>query len=352
MLSLSETLHQLKNTQIEYTEMLLFFLSVLALAGINTSATNSIDVSRIDGASIKDAYKEMNIQLVRDVPPCDIEATMSKVKELLAKEANGRAISSFFKFLTGQAKVSQAYKLFGALSKLTEGHRCDANAINILKQNDLASEGRAHANLSSGECRKRVENVLLHYVKLSIEECPQVHADLMRQNLANFDSRQWKYVRRLTEDEFSSHWEDLMRHNVEKRDALVQLALDTERFMFTELVQGTNLYHHLDTMLTQFDSEQKQFLKPVVDEATGLTKINESKIEELFQEYAMKPCRNYVKTFGPNIFEPEIYLASFKHEPLRGDEGFYSNWVRYNICKFYIAFERKLLREVKLTANI
>lgn len=58
---------------------------------------------------------------------------MDAVKEYLVKET----------FV--QAKVSTAYQLFEALSQLTRGNRCDANAI----KNDLASGRRAISDLDT-----------------------------------------------------------------------------------------------------------------------------------------------------------------------------------------------------------
>lgn len=333
--------------------MLLSLTSIIALAltGISTRA-EIIDVSQIRGDSLIDAYKEMNAQLVRDFPACNTEATMNAVKGILAKEINGREISSLFKSLTGPAKVSQAYKLFGALSQLIEGHRCDANAINILKQNDLATEGRARKYLVTGaDCSKRVEGILLHYVRLSYRECPKVHADLMRQTLNNFDDRQFNHVHRLNEGKISKYLKDLRYDQIEGNEALVQLALNTRKIMLNDLTQGRNLYYNLYGVLAQFEPEKKHYLKPIVDDRTGSSKIDGSKIGDLVEEQVMRPCRNYVEAFGTNIFEPEIYLASFNHKPLSDDQEFYLNWINYNICKVYVEFEQQLLSGVKFSAS-
>lgn len=328
---------------------MLVLISLVALGGINVIATGEIDVSGINGKEIKDAYNDLNVQLVKDVPACGIDETMKAVKDYLSENVDRKSTFSNSELTKGSPKVNEAYRLFGALSQLDNGDRCDASAINILKQNDLASERRSHSNLGRRECRKRVETVLLHYATKSTQECPRVHADLMRQKLENFDQREFRYLDKLTERVISMYLDHFKQAGVNRADSVVKLAFHSEKMM-SSLIQ--DFRYRLEAVLDKFAPDQKKYLSPIDDESTGLVRIDEAKIEELFNEYGIGPCKNYVTTFGPDVFEPEIYLSSYKHEPVEGDEEFYLNWTRYNMCKVFIQNEKRLLESVKFGASI
>lgn len=324
---------------------------LLALTGSIEVDASQTDVSGINGEEIRSAYDEMNVKLVEEVPACDIQGTLDNVKAHLAEYSNTGISISISRLITGQSKLHQAYVLFGALSQLTDGHRCDANAINILRQNDLASGERAHSIPDKGECRKRVETVLLHYVNRSIRECPQKNADTMRQKLEHFDSDQFIQVDLLTKGVISNQVRILKNQISDRFTALVKLALKTEEIMRLALIHGFMFYSRLDSVIGRFAPEQKLYLRPINNEASGLAEVDKDKIKELFEEYAMKPCRNYVTILGPDVFEPEIYLSSFKHKPLKGDQEFYLNWIRYNTCKVYLDQETILLDAIIRSAS-
>lgn len=80
--------------------------------------------------------------------------------------------------------------------------------------------------------------------------------------------------------------------------------------------------------------------------------MDKAKLTEIVEGYGMKPCRDFVSTLGPDVFEPEVYLyiGSFNHLKLE-DEEFYGNWIRYNVCKIYLENEDKLLKGIKDTAD-
>lgn len=337
---------------------LIFFL---ALSGSNiiraSAATGEIDISNIRGAEITYAYDEMNSQLVRAVPECDIDKTLKAAKEYLDTKDRGITSSGIYKFVTSQVQVSPAYKLFAALSQINDANRCDATSINIIKQNDWAILRKTPYDLtdsgkSEEKCRKRVELVLAHYLGKSVKECPRVHADLLKQMLKNYDQRQLDYVVHLTEDTISKYLSETTRDGSSREDTLVQLALLTAYTMRSDLLSGEKFRNNLEKVLNKFAPPEA---KDCLGEGTRFNIMNKGKIKKLFKEYGIKPCKNYVKFFGPEVFESEIYLSNYKPEPLAignpNREEFYLNWIRYNICSEYIAYEKKLLDEVIQSTN-
>lgn len=327
--------------------IMLVLISLLALSSINVIATE-IDVSGINGEELKDAYSELNIRLVKDVPSADIEATMNAAKDFLSKNGDEKKASSIGENIeSGSPKLNEANKLFVALSQLNDKNRCDAKAINVLKQNDQASGGRSHSILAKGECRKRVETVLLDYAAKAKKVCPRVHSYLMSEKLSTFNKRQFLYIHHLTDSTITSCLADFKQANLPRKEGIIKLAFHK---MLNRLTQ--DFYYHLWEVLDKFAPDQKEYLKPIDDESTGLKKLDEAKIKELFNEYGMEPCKAYVAAFGPDLYEPEIYLSTFGHEPLRGDEDFYLNWTRYNMCKVYIQNEAKLWQDVMFNADI
>lgn len=338
---------------------MLVLILLVALSGSNrirvSAATDkTIDISDIRGSDLKYAYDEMNSQLVKAVPECDIDKTLAVAKEYLEIKDRGITSSRLFKFVTNQLRVTPAYKLFAALSQINDANRCDAASINVIKQNDWATRGQTHYNLSDfseseEEGRKRVEIVLVHYVRKTLKECPKVHADLLKQKLKNYDQGQLDYVINLTKDTISKYLSEMMRDGTNFEDALVKLALRTEYTMRPELLSGEKFRINLEKVLDKFAPLEA---KNCLGEGVRLNIMNKGKIKKLVKEYGIKPCKNYVAFFGAEVFEPEIYLSNYKHEPINGGrEEFYLNWIRFNICNEYIAYEKKLLDEVIQSTN-
>lgn len=318
--------------------MILHIFTLIALACIQVDA-GIIDTKNLDGHKLKDSFKEIDAQLIREVSSNDVRSNFKVAKDLLEHSSGSTD------------DIYSAYQLFVALMELDGQDRCDSTAISIIRQNELAScQTTADDSkiLDKSQCLGRVGKILLDIAEKSTRKCPKIYADLMRQKLNQFNPDLFIIVEDLTEHSIYIYMKRLNNEDgSNEANNLVELALNTDSIMQRTLENGIWFYCDLQaTIKTYVDRSLAEYLKPIEDERTGKFSLNEEMFKELFEKHGMKPCRDYVEFFGEDVFEPATYLAKFQLIDSREiDEQYYKNWIRYNMCKGFTRNKQKLLVE-------
>lgn len=313
-------------------------MSPLILAFIMFGSRNIIDASVInsnsfDGSDLKVAYQLLNVQLARRVPNSDPDLNFKAAKELLQQPGNSN-------------KLSSACELFLSMSQLSDDNMCSPEAINILKQNDLASSERIHKRLDKHLSRTRVEKILLQIAARLAEECPRVYANLLERKLAEFNAERYSLLRELTDAIIWKHVVDINSKTQDVGLTLYKLATQTAAFIENDLTDGNKFYYLVQKIVKSINEDRANFLELIDNTGNGIDIFDKDKLKEIYDKYALIPCRDFVETFGVLLERPTItYLASIYNELILDDKlhNFYINMISYNVCKIWIKNYQSLL---------
>lgn len=301
-------------------------IALFALSFVSVSAMNLL----IDENRLKDAHSEINSLLAEEFETDDSKVDIEAAKEFLRNpDASSELVS--------------ASKLFAIMETLAgTTNRCSPQAVDLLRKNDLALFQRACKKSSKGECKTRVGNVLNHYADISAKQCPSFFADLFRQKVENYDPKKYEQVKDLTDSIISN--QIIKNNRVEfgetKNWPLLAQQLDILRHPKTN---DQWFYNFLCNRVEKADKNLAKYLVRMNNGGIGLKCLNEEKFKEIFEQYGIKPCKDYVETFGPEVFEPSIFLSKFHHDELADEEQYHENEVRYKLCKNLINNQGALL---------
>lgn len=98
--------------------------------------------------------------------------------------------------------------------------------------------------------------------------------------------------------------------------------------------------------MKSINGDQAKFLEPMDHNGSGIGIMKKDEFKEIYDEYALIPCQDFVESFGDLVEWLTItYLATINNDIILDDElqNFYINMIFYNVCKIWIKNYQLLL---------
>lgn len=282
--------------------------------------TDLFKAGHINGYNLIEETRQVNNLLVDSTESTEPDVNLDiLVDELILDYKNDK---------TPNDKSNQVKRLFLSLRNLKDENECNYFSYKILS-NSYAALGRSIISVNQKDNLRRIDRILLNYIKKHVENCGRVYEE-------KFDELS-KYSDKIQTDRLNvlvsrtlKHITSIPYYNKNKgyADTLRNLVIDGSYLMSD--MKPEHVYNAL-TVLAEDDPDVKSLL-PYEDERTGKMKIRRDGVENLFREYVEKPCNYFKQRFGPDIFIPLEFDKFFDRNIKIDREDFYEAWVKYSLC--------------------
>lgn len=303
-------------------------LHIMLLLNLVSAGKSIDDISGISGAELTPEYDKLNNYLVDSSPKGVSTDKFELVLERWTRHENRKWFS--------RSKKQKAEQLFLALRKLEELSSCNRVGRTILRENNLAMNGRPTRELQfHGSVPRVIEKVFRESLKKHAQLCQNIYPATFKEKLSTIDGETLKRV--------ADFADALVQHYVPNKS----LSEVKRLFLFIQnkpFIDGNYVSGQLEEMLK--DKPELEAIQLQPNERLGKLELNNAEYERVYNEYIIEPCKYFVQTLGPDIFEPATFVKEF----LEADENnleYFQAWARYRVCEDALDAARSNLDEAK-----
>lgn len=277
------------------------------------------DISSIKGENLRKEYNELNRYLIGKTNSESVQQNIELVLELYNKHLPKKSVS--------RSKTLQAEKLFLSLRNLKDTRSCSKSGKVILEENESALKQTPQNYYdddlfylgSTGDERRRIDDIYSEYLKDHVKLCQPEYLTKFNFKFSNTEKEKIQKVADICDQSIAEYVPNKLMPEVDRLFNLVRYdrepSVDVYRHLL-KILDGTPDYKYLNC-------QRDHTFKKIFDVAG---------FERVFDTYILEPCENFIRLFGPDIFEP----AMFELEHLKRsdkDLEFYQNMARYRVCK-------------------
>lgn len=283
------------------------------------------DVLPIKGEDLIVQYEELNRRLVGKTSSNDVQTNMEIVLASYNKhQLNKSPLKS---------KTLRAEKLFLSMRYLDSDKKtCSSTGKAILEENKSALQKSSRkAYYDDYEFymgprtpeERRIDGIYAHYLKNHATMCQQEYLKSFDTKLSSVDKERLQQVADICDDMVPEY-------------STGEVKTEVDRFFYFEKYDrglSINIYGKLLELLDQ--KADHKYLNVHKDEASGKNYFDRGGFERLFNKNIIEPCKYFFDLFGPDVFEPALFVLDYLH---RSDEDivFFKNMARYGVCKTII----------------
>lgn len=218
------------------------------------------------------------------------------------------------------SKPIQAKRLVASLHFVKDENECNYFGYKILSNNFDA----IRPNLN-GDNLRRIDKILVKYLNEHVKNCKQVY-------FTKFDS-----ISKSLNREFLKRLDVVFRKSIER--------IKSERNGAANYAES--LYKAMHKIHQALDFKPVDIYEALIEmtklEGKDLKGLKRKNIEELFDEYIVKPCEYLRDQFGRDVFEPFIFDSKF-YDQIESDRAdFYETLFKYEMCYGSFKSERQEL---------
>lgn len=282
--------------------------------------------------SIEAAYSRLNDYLIENVDNEEISANLEAAFKYL-KEQDGvkhLGVHSIF-----SRTPVEDLKKFTALQQVIGDVKCDDYEYEVILGNE--AEVGLYALKEDQKVVRRIDKVMLKIFIYHAEKCQDVYPKRYRAKREQFDKVALERVKDLTRVimDFDDHNDDFESSSRRSRFFYTSDNLFSK---YIRTLPSIHLYSREGILRNalkasgMYDPNLK-YVSKFPDERTGKSIVHKEEIKRLVEEYIIKPCQNYVASFGPDLFIPARLDSRFysKIDNIKSD--YYLGWSIFMICQ-------------------
>mgnify|MGYP006965680234 CR=1 FL=1 len=299
--------------------------------------------------SKRENFQKINEFLCDTVSSSDFEKNMAKASELLERQARAKT--------PDESSFVEDLRSLVALNSIR--NKCDRTAYEMLRAICEATDYRGHKEFRDLGPLRRIDSIVYHYSKQHYEDCKQVYPRLFVALYNQVDEAQRKRWDIMAKRMLNYYWPDepFMPKDKLQLERFIEGSLRSEHKYVGSNSLGA--FYLMEQLAGDAKDPDAIHLTRRTDERRGnFLPMNRAKVEALAKRYVIDPCKLYVNTLGPNIFEPwqfdslmveeeERYVSDL--DILDKDESqrqFNIGLIRFKFCKSLIHEEEMLVTNV------
>lgn len=299
------------------------FAGLKFFQGFKGEERDSKDKSEISGDQLTYEFDVLNKYLSSKTRLNDADENMDYLLVLYLEHSDRKSIS--------KSKKLKAEKLFLDLRRIDPkpiknfkpDPLCNEEGWKILNENNRAlGSNSPQRSQETGSARRRVDEIFQHYLKVHSNHCQNVYPANFIKQIETMNKEQLQRVAHFTDDLISNS---------------VALQQGSEVVRVSKFVENEPNFDeaYIYGRLPEAVKDGQDWTEIISQRKTSHGKRKLKQLRNLYREYIVEPCTLYVKTVGPEVFEP----ATLESKYLQLDETnkeYCLGWARFRVCKALI----------------
>lgn len=240
----------------------------------------------------------------------------------------------------GSVKIK---RLILGLSTIFDEGGCSHHGRMILLNNYWALG--ANSRQLRGNKESRIGAVVLKSIDSYTNKCDQFYFKKFDEMSKDLDSSPMANLNILFERVFESLTSEELAKN--KDNLYVERLYDIASNRISNSFEMEPSDIHIALKLITKDDPDKIYLQAIEDSKTGLISIKRDKFDKILYDYVGKPCNDFKRKFGHDVFEPIFFDSVFNHQIQANRVDFYEAWVKYGLCNFNGSFKQTVDKVVE-----